>query len=47
MVVSIAATLGRTVHVSPDLIAKVEKATRWPTHSLVARCEDVRRSGIG
>lgn len=39
------ATLGRTVHVSPDLIAKVEKATRWPTNSLVARCEDVLNTG--
>lgn len=39
------ATLGRTVHVSPDLIAKVEKATRWPTHSLVARCETVLNTG--
>jgi transcriptional regulator with XRE-family HTH domain len=39
------ATLGRTVHVSPDLIAKVEKATRWPTRSLVARCEDVLNTG--
>jgi transcriptional regulator with XRE-family HTH domain len=39
------ATLGRTVHVSPDLIAKVEKATRWPTRSLVASCEDVLNTG--
>jgi ribosome-binding protein aMBF1 (putative translation factor) len=28
------ADLAKLVHVHPDLIAKVEKATRWPTEAL-------------
>ncbi|GLL07246.1 helix-turn-helix domain-containing protein [Dactylosporangium matsuzakiense] len=33
------AELARLVHVSPDLIAKVEKAVRWPTDALAASCD--------
>jgi transcriptional regulator with XRE-family HTH domain len=33
------ATLARLVHVSPDLVGKVEKADRWPTKDLVDACD--------
>lgn len=33
------AELARLVHVHPDLIAKVEKALRWPTYELVIACD--------
>src|SRR5262245_33619326 len=33
--------LGRLVLHSGDMISKVEKATRWPTRELVARCDEV------
>lgn len=33
------AQLARMVHVHPDLIAKVEKAVRWPTQGLIAACD--------
>lgn len=33
--------LGRGVHVSGDTIAKIEKATRWPTRELTRLCDDV------
>jgi len=33
------AELAGLVHVHPDLIAKVEKAVRWPTEALAASCD--------
>lgn len=33
------ADLAKLVHVHPDLIAKVEKATRWPTEALATSCD--------
>jgi len=33
------ADLAKLVHVHPDLIAKVEKAVRWPTEPLAASCD--------
>lgn len=38
--------LGRAVHVSGDLIGKVEKAQRWPARDLVRRC-DVALDSLG
>jgi DNA-binding XRE family transcriptional regulator len=35
------AELAKLVHVHPDLIAKIEKATRWPTEALAASCDAV------
>jgi len=39
------AVLARLVHVSPDLVAKVEKAQRWPTARLVSRWDEVLDAG--
>lgn len=39
------ARLGQSVFASADLIAKVEKARRWPGIALVERCEAVLDSG--
>jgi len=39
------AQLGQRVFASADLIAKVEKARRWPGAELVERCEAVLDSG--
>jgi transcriptional regulator with XRE-family HTH domain len=33
------ARLGRMVHVSGDLLGKVEKAQRWPSEDLIRRCD--------
>ncbi|TNH22316.1 helix-turn-helix domain-containing protein [Micromonospora orduensis] len=37
--------LGRLVHVSGDLIGKVEKAERWPSARLVESCEAALQTG--
>lgn len=37
--------LAAQVHVSADLIAKIEKAARWPTRGLAARCDTVLDTG--
>ncbi|MEU1249138.1 helix-turn-helix domain-containing protein [Micromonospora arida] len=37
--------LGRLVHVSGDLIGKVEKAERWPSARLVESCEAALQAG--
>jgi transcriptional regulator with XRE-family HTH domain len=34
------ASLGTTVHVSGDLLGKIEKAQRWPTEDLLRRCDE-------
>jgi hypothetical protein len=39
------ADLAKLVHVHPDLIAKVEKAARWPTEALAASCDTVLATG--
>jgi len=36
--------LGYAVHVSADLLCKVEKATRTPTESLLRRCDEELRT---
>jgi transcriptional regulator with XRE-family HTH domain len=33
------AQLGRKVHMSGDLLGKVEKAQRWPSEDLIRRCD--------
>ena len=33
------AQLGRKVHISGDLLGKVEKAQRWPSEDLIRRCD--------
>jgi hypothetical protein len=33
------------VHVHPDLIAKVEKAARWPTEALATSCDSALAAG--
>jgi transcriptional regulator with XRE-family HTH domain len=35
------ARLGLAVHVSADLIGKIEKAQRWPSNDLVDQCEAI------
>lgn len=39
------AELAKLVHVHPDLIAKVEKAARWPTEGLAISCDSALRTG--
>lgn len=39
------AKLARLVHVHPDLIAKVEKAARWPSRELAGYCDAVLCAG--
>jgi transcriptional regulator with XRE-family HTH domain len=39
------AQLAKLVHVHPDLIAKVEKATRWPTEALATSCDSALDTG--
>jgi transcriptional regulator with XRE-family HTH domain len=39
------AGLAKQVHVHRDLIAKVERGRRWPSHDLVLRCEAALRAG--
>ena len=39
------AKLARLVHVHPDMIAKVEKASRWPSRDLAGYCDTVLRAG--
>lgn len=39
------AALARLVHVHPDLIAKVEKAVRRPSHALAANCDAALGAG--
>jgi len=39
------AKLARLVHVHPDMIAKVEKAARWPSRELAGYCDTVLRAG--
>ncbi|WP_213451186.1 helix-turn-helix domain-containing protein [Rhizomonospora bruguierae] len=34
------ARLGHTIHASGALLGKIEKAQRWPTKDLIARCDD-------
>jgi len=38
-------SLGRLVHVSGDLLAKLEKAQRWPAHDVAARCDAILQAG--
>jgi transcriptional regulator with XRE-family HTH domain len=39
------AALAREVLVHRDLIAKIERLRRWPSHDLVVRCESVLATG--
>lgn len=39
------AELAKLVHVHPDLIAKVEKAARWPTQALATSCDSALGTG--
>ena len=39
------ARLGGEVHVSGDLLGKIEKAQRGPADDLIARCDDVLDAG--
>jgi UDP-glucose 4-epimerase len=39
------ADLAKLVHVHPDLIAKVEKAARWPTEALATSCDSALSTG--
>jgi DNA-binding XRE family transcriptional regulator len=39
------AQLGALVYVSADLVAKVEKAVRWPSKELASRCDAVLNTG--
>jgi hypothetical protein len=34
------AGLGRAVHVSGDLVSKIEKAALWPSVDLIQRCDE-------
>jgi ribosome-binding protein aMBF1 (putative translation factor) len=37
--------LGTEVHISGDMVAKIEKALRWPHREFAATCDDVLETG--